>query len=538
MEINTLEMLLRWLIVLLILPGTAVLSLKAQTIIYGKVVTESHETLPGTNIYIEGTYDGTSSDAEGSFSFTSSLSGSVIIKASFLGFKDYVEEVALNVDSVFIEIILYEHINYLNEVVISAGTFEAGSNHKSEVLQPLDIVTTAGVTADIAGALNTLPGTQTVGEEGRLFVRGGDAYETTTFIDGMIVRESYDISAPQTPTRSRFSPFMFSGTSFSTGGYSAEYGQGLSSALILNTKDVATETRTDFSLMSVGLEAAHTQLWDDASFAGKASYINLDPYYEIIRQDFEWIDSPTSIDASAAFRKKVGKNGLFKTYSKFNMAEMRFNHDPFTIEDERIDMTLNNKYGYLNSSYKDVLSKKWILNTGLSYTYSDDDILMDEDIIHERSQGFHLKSVAGYEYNERIFLRMGGEWMTRAHFQDFNDFEANFENRFSFNEDIVSSFLESKVFLSKSFLAKIGGRVEYNSLSGNLSLDPRASLALKTGDNAQFSMAYGIFRQSPPDQLLRVEPNLIAEKSTHFIVNYQWMKNNRTFRIEAYDKRY
>ncbi|NNF34585.1 MAG: TonB-dependent receptor, partial [Saprospiraceae bacterium] len=42
----------------------------------------------------------------------------------------------------------------------------------------------------------------------------------------------------------------------------------------------------------------------------------------------------------------------------------------------------------------------------------------------------------------------------------------------------------------------------------------------------------------PPDQLLRVEPNLIAEKSTHFIVNYQWMKNNRTFRIEAYDKRY
>ena len=43
----------------------------------------------------------------------------------------------------------------MEAVVISAGTFEGGSGTKSEVLKPLDIVTTAGATADIAGALNT-----------------------------------------------------------------------------------------------------------------------------------------------------------------------------------------------------------------------------------------------------------------------------------------------------------------------------------------------------------------------------------------------
>ncbi|MCD4694989.1 MAG: hypothetical protein K8S16_02015 [Bacteroidales bacterium] len=33
---------------------------------------------------------------------------------------------------------------------------------------------------------------QTVGEEGKLFVRGGDSYETQTFNDGMIVDKPYE----------------------------------------------------------------------------------------------------------------------------------------------------------------------------------------------------------------------------------------------------------------------------------------------------------------------------------------------------------
>ena len=36
----------------------------------------------------------------------------------------------------------------------------------------MDIVTTAGSAGNIIAALETLPGTQTVGESGRLFVRG------------------------------------------------------------------------------------------------------------------------------------------------------------------------------------------------------------------------------------------------------------------------------------------------------------------------------------------------------------------------------
>ena len=90
----------------------------------------------------------------------------------------------------------------------------ADEDQKSPILRPIDIVTTAGATADIAGALNTLPGTQTVGEEGKLYVRGGDGYETKTFIDGMRVVSPYYTTVPQTATRNRFSAFMFKGKGY------------------------------------------------------------------------------------------------------------------------------------------------------------------------------------------------------------------------------------------------------------------------------------------------------------------------------------
>ena len=82
-------------------------------------------------------------------------------------------------------------------------------------------------TLDIIAALQTLPGTQTVGESGRLFVRGGESDETQTFVDGIRVAQPYGATTQNIPTRGRFSPFLFSGISFSTGGYSAEYSEAL-----------------------------------------------------------------------------------------------------------------------------------------------------------------------------------------------------------------------------------------------------------------------------------------------------------------------
>jgi hypothetical protein len=91
-----------------------------------------------------------------------------------------------------------------------------------------------------------------VGNDGRLFVRGGDATETAIFIDGLKVGNAFGTTASNVPTRTRFNPNLFKGSFFSTGGYSAEYGQALSSALALNTVDFPVRNQGDISIMSVG----------------------------------------------------------------------------------------------------------------------------------------------------------------------------------------------------------------------------------------------------------------------------------------------
>ena len=103
----------------------------------------------------------------------------------------------------------------------SLGLGTASDERKTTVLKPLDIVTTAGAQGDIVGALKTLPGAQQIGESEGLFVRGGDGSETKTIIDGMMVNKPFFSSAPDIASRGRFSPFLFKGTIFSTGGYSA-----------------------------------------------------------------------------------------------------------------------------------------------------------------------------------------------------------------------------------------------------------------------------------------------------------------------------
>ncbi len=259
----------------------------SQTTINGSVVDSKNQIIPGANVYLEGTYDGATTDEYGHFSFTTEVEGSQVLLISYMSYetKTIVAEVSQLKD---LKITLREDMGALDTVVISAGSFEANDNSKVSVLKPLDVVTTASALGDFVGALQTLPGTSTVAEDGRLFVRGGDANETQIFIDGIRVFTPYTPTANNTPTRGRYSPFLFDGITFSTGGYSAEYGNALSSVLLLNTVDEPDQEKTDIGIMSVGGSLGHTEKWEKTSLSVNASYINLAPYIALFPNRNEW----------------------------------------------------------------------------------------------------------------------------------------------------------------------------------------------------------------------------------------------------------
>ena len=178
----------------------------SQVEIAGTIQDEFGQPINGANIFIQGTYDGSISDVKGNFKFETESKGEQILQISFMSYETIASKITIE-SYQSKTYTLKENINTLDAVVVSAGTFSAGDNSKTTALKPLDIVTTAGSVGNIIGALETLPGTQTVGESGRLFVRGGESDETQTFVDGIGVAQPYGATANNLPTRSRFSPF-------------------------------------------------------------------------------------------------------------------------------------------------------------------------------------------------------------------------------------------------------------------------------------------------------------------------------------------
>lgn len=508
----------------------------SQNNISGKVVDEKGKPVSGANVYIEGTYDGTTSSETGDFTFETNSKGTQILVVSFLVFET--SKTTIDVANFKNRTIkLKDNVNALDAVVITAGTFEAGGKAKVSVLKPLDIVTTAGSAGNIIAALQTLPGTQNVGEDGRLFVRGGDASETQTFVDGIRVSQPYGATTQNLPTRGRFSPFLFSGISFSTGGYSAEYGEALSSVLLLNTQDEPEQNKTEISLMTVCLGAGNTQKWKKSSLSVNTSYINLAPYQVAIKQNVDWNKPFQSLSGETVYRYNFN-SGFLKLYAAFDSSKFDINQENSNTP-QKIRVDLNNTNFYFNSSYKGVFGSNWQITSGLSYGYSKNKIKLDVDNVANYENAAHLKLKLKKSFSDRVKLSFGADYFVTKFDEEYNPKNGS-SAILGYNSIIAAVFTEADIFFSKKIVAKVGFRASNNQLLDEIAIAPRISLAYKIAKSSQISMAYGDFTQTPNVDYIKYSKfhQFESEKSSHYILNYQYNKNGKTLIAEAYYKDY
>ncbi|PWH83240.1 TonB-dependent receptor [Algibacter marinivivus] len=510
------------------------IQISAQTTISGTILNNKNEPIVGANIYLEGTYDGSTSMEDGTFAFQTSETGTQTLVVSFLSYETFtmVGDISFMKD---VTIKLKEDVSTLDAVVLSAGTFSAGDNSKVNALKPLDVVTTASALGDFVGALQTLPGTTTVAEDGRLFVRGGDANETQIFIDGIRVFTPYSPTTNNAPTRGRYSPFLFDGITFSTGGYSAEFGQALSSVLLLNTIDEPDQEKTDIGIMSVGATLGNTQKWEKSSLSVNASYINLAPYNAIFKNRNDWIKPFETASGEAVYRKKTN-SGLFKLYGAFDATNFELTQEDIN-RPEGAYFKLNNNNFYLNGSYQGVLNDTWSVFGGLSYTRAKNNLIFIESDINDTENSLHTKLKFKNRISNRLKLYFGAEYFATDFKESYED-ETIDKVSYGFNNNIAAAFAEADIFISKQLAFKAGLRGEYSELFKDFTLAPRVSLAYKTTSKSQVSLAYGNFYQNPSSNILKFNQDLKAENTSHYIFNYQYNADRKIFRAEAYYKAY
>lgn len=510
------------------------IDLQAQLEVSGTVLDSKGEPIIGANVFLNGSYDGGFTDELGKFFFSTELKAEQILIVRYLGFEEVRLKQAVSTMQQ-LTIRLRPSVNTFDAVEVTGSTFSAGDQRKSTVLKPLDIVTTAGALGDVHGALKTLPGTQANAEDGRLFVRGGDANETAIYVDGMKVFTPYTRGVSGIPVRGRFSPFLFQGVQFSTGGYGLAYGQALSGVLDMKTIDEVDGDETNISLMTLGAGVGYTKKWDKRSLSLNSAYINFTPYTWLDEGRTPFTRPFEGISGEAVYRQKL-KKGRWKTYAAADFGGFGIEQRNLlngTLEDVQID---NNNY-YFNSTFTSFLTTKTSIFTGISAGYNDDALSIANQNIQTELFGGQYRLAFKTVLSERMTLDYGAEHLMERHtFALQSNTNPTFEN--AFNMNISAAFTEGQYHFSKKLAAKSGLRFEYLHSLQRLLILPRLSVAHKVGKQAQVTLSYGMYAQNALPEYVHAQSALQNERSEHFLLNFNHRTKKSTLQLEAYYKKY
>ncbi len=520
------------------------MNILAQTPISGRVTGSHNLPVAGASISLENTYYGGTSGADGTFAFSMPDTGRFNLVITMIGYKKFEKIITAYGPPVTIQVILKEEISEMQAVTVSAGSFEATDKRRNTVLKPLDIVTTAGVQADVVAALKTLPGAQQVGETEGLFVRGGTGTETKEFIDGMLVPNPFFSSVPNIAQRGRFSPLLFKGTHFSSGGYSALYGQGLSSALSLETHDLPTRSETNLIISSAQLTLTRQQLnkAKNASGGFTINYNNLQPYYSVVPQKPDYSKAPEMLNSELFGRLKT-KGGILKYYGYANYNIIAFSRPNIGDEALRDYFHLTNHNIFSILTYSGKLKDQWKINGGVGFNYNKDDIDLDTRQ-GNKTVNYFLPRLTNYTTQGRMVLT--------KNFAGLDKIQLGADYQYSIDEIVAKDsipfitrrdnytalFSEAVIYFNTRLVANIGLRYEYSSLLGNGQLSPRIALAWKLPGKGQLSAAYGNYYQKPETNLLFRKPDLAFMEAAHYILNYEQITESRVVRAEIFYKEY
>ena len=556
MFVSNLEQMKRVLTIALILAG---ISAQCQVKINGRITDAKNKPVAGASIALKNSYDGATTDSSGNYFFTTSEKGDQVIEVSIIGYKNVEQKITIASTPLDVNISLKELVTELKAVVISAGSFEASDKNKGAVLNPLDIVTTPSANGDVTSAFKTLPGTQQVGESEGLFVRGGTATESKIFMDGNLVNNFFYTSTPGIATRGRFNPFLFKGTVFSTGGYSALYGQALSSALILESKDLPEKTEADLALSVIGVGGGIQHLAKDkrSSWGISYNYTNLWLAFKFIKFKQDFYQLPIYNQGDANFRIKTKNGGFIKYYGYISANKTGFRTGDIDSTVLKDAFAIQNLNTYQSIGWKEKLDNGWKINTGISFSTNKDDIANElEDANNQKKvinnpsfyayKNFTLNNKAVYGQARVVLekklkglnaIRFGSEYFYSNERSTYTLYDGSKFNE-AIKDNLVASFAEADIYITNNLAAKFGGRLEHSAILNKWNVAPRLSVAYKFPDNSQTSFAYGIFYQNPERKYLPAVTGIDYSKATHYILQYQKISSLRSFRVEAFYKKY
>ena len=503
----------------------AACSLTAQTTVSG-TVSDGREPLVGANVFILGTIDGCLSDSLGRFSFTTEMTGEVTLRATYIGYDDFTSTVDVSQLTDF-SIRMSERATTVGEVVVTASTFSFGKSEHFKTMDALDVVMAGNSCGDIVAALQTLPGTQKVGENGKLYVRGGESNECQTFVNGMHVLVPYSTNTENTAVRGRFSPFLFKGINFSLGGYGGEYGQALSSVLPMETTDAATSDKFGVSASLVDWNVGGTKAFTNGSLSFNAALTSMALYDRLFNQRFDFSRPYRKLSGEAQYKAELKSSGVLKAYVGYDLTSVGLHID-------LRNLSLQEQNLYANVTYKAAIGRGYTLFAGVansSVVNDIDDARVVGDHYHNFRNEIHLKTELHRACSDGLKLSVGIEdylrnstlsYDTSHYWLAYNIFATHVDAQWR---------IVPRLFLNTSVRAEL--------MKTHWLFMPRATLSYLPNRHWQLSLVAGRYSQMADDDYLAMNPQASWQGTAdHAILSMQYQSKGTLLRIEPYWKRY
>ena len=497
----------------------------SQTTISG-IVTDGREPLAGANVFIIGTIDGCLTDSLGRFSFQTLKTGEMTLRATFIGFDDATLTTS---QTTGLSIQMREKATAIDEVVVTASTYSFGKSDNFKTMDALDVVMAGNSCGDVVAALQTLPGTQKVGEDGKLYVRGGESSECQTFVNGMHVLMPYTTTTGSSASRGRFSPFLFKGINFSLGGYSGDYGQALSSVLPMETTDVATGDKLGVSASMVDWNAGGTKAYDKSSLSFNADYTSMGLYDALFPDRRDWTRPYRKLSGEAQYKAELSSASVLKAYAGYDLSSVGER-----IDDRRLSLVEHNIYA--NITLKTHIGRGYSLFTGVanSTVINDiDDALVLNDHYHNFRNEIHLKGEVRKVFSPVLKMSAGAEDYIRHSTKRYEN------ESYTLDYHLLGAHVDAQVRIVPRLFLNLSARTECVSYHDNWLLMPRATLSYVPNKRFQLSAMFGRYSQTAEDDYIVTSGERLGQSTAdHAILSLQYTTGKTLLRIEPYYKKY
>lgn len=506
----------------------------------------SGEALISANIILEGTRIGVATDLNGFFSIPAiPANKSYSVKASFLGYRSKKVEVMITKDKT-----TQIHIK-LVPIDLQLQTIEKiGERIKDKELNiGVSRITTRqlelmpkGVETDVMRTLQFMPGVQSTGDvSARYYVRGGSSDQNLVLLNGIPVYNPFHAMG----LFSIIDPEMINAIEFYKGGFTAEFGERISSVLNMVTKNgnknrFAGSASISFLTGKASVEGPIP----NGSFmatARKSLFNDVLKKYVYKEAPFDFYDLSFKLNYSVNSELRHSRIQLFG----------------FSSGDDLQDINLNNEYHWTNNvfglNWFQVWESPLYSETSVSYSefkanvdpinvnalarrndVSDLSIKMDFTLLFDKKDelkfGYTIKTL-----NTSLYLE--GENKTKT---DISDFGAN-----------ISVFSKYRLLRFEDLKGDFGFRVNAASLSENdYIIEPRINLTYQLHPLVKLKGAWGIYTQdmvtftneneiiSLFEPWITLPDYLKAPSAVHYVVGMDVdISENTSVNIEGYYKK-